>query len=86
MRHIRLTDGTEYDVDLCGARGDMLMINVTSDASLLSLVATFSDPAKVERIEHWFDDTETDHIVYNGYTTLSAVALSATGKLLTLRS
>lgn len=41
MRNIKLTDGTVYPVDLCGASYGTLYVNVTEPKDLLSLVLVF---------------------------------------------
>lgn len=84
MRNIRLTDGSTYPVDRCGAANDILYLNVP-DGDFPGLVAVFAQPALTERIEHWFDGTEVDHIVYEGYTRLSSASLSFTGVSLVLQ-
>lgn len=84
MRHIRLTDGTEYSVDRCGASTDILFVNITSGETMIDLVKEFSIPENLTRIEHWFDGTETDHVFFDGFTRLMAVSLSYTGIFLTL--
>ena len=85
MRNIKLTDGTVYPVDRCGATLNELMINVTSGDDLLDLVMEFGVPAKVARIEHWFDGTDTDHVVYEGYTALTAASNTGTGVMIMLQ-
>ena len=84
MRNIRLTDGSTYPVDRCGAANDILYLNVPG-GDFPGLVAIFAQPALTERIEHWFDGTEVDHIVYEGYTRLSSASLSFTGVSLVLQ-
>ena len=84
MRQIKLTDGSTYPVDRCGAANDVLYLNVP-EGDLPGLVTVFAQPALTERIEHWFDGTEVDHIVYEGYTRLSSASLSPTGVSLMLQ-
>ena len=84
MRRIKLTNGVEYEVDRCGADERHLMINIISQLTMLNAVATFSQSALTQRIEHYFEGTETDHVVFDGYTCLVAVSISNTGILLTL--
>ena len=85
MRHILLTDGTEYTIDRCGATAKELSVNIISGDTMLSLVGKFSVPENLTRIEHYFDGTETDHRVFEGYTKLSSVYLTETGTTLTLQ-
>lgn len=85
MRNIKLTDGTVYPVDLCGASGNILYVNVTEPKDLLNLVLVFGQEEKVERIEHWYDGTETDHIFFEGYKHLTSAAITDTGVQMTLK-
>lgn len=84
MRNIRLTDGTVYPVDRCGAASGMLMVNVTSGDDLLDLVMVFGVPEKTARIEHYYDGTETDHVIYDGYTALTGASVTDTGVMMIL--
>lgn len=85
MRNIRLTDGTVYPVDRCGAASGMLMVNVTSGDDLLDLVMVFGVPEKVARIEHFYDGTETDHVWFDGYTALVSATITDTGVMMMLK-
>ena len=85
MRNIRLSDGTVYPVDRCGAMEDSLFLNIVSGDSLLALVGKFSDPSGLDCIEHYFDGTTTAHQWYEGYTQLVAASVTRTGVSLTLR-
>lgn len=85
MRHILLTDGTEYSIDRCGASSETLFVNITSGETMFNLVKKFNVPKNLTRIEHYFDGTETDHRIFEGYTVLSAVYLTDTGISITLR-
>lgn len=85
MRKIRLTDGTEYPVDRCGANDGTLFVRVTGDYNLLDLVMEFGVPEKTERIEHWFEGTETDHVYFDGYTALVSAQSMNDGILMMLR-
>lgn len=85
MRKIRLNDGTEHEVDRCGADDGILSIRVTDNNDLLELVEEFGKPQNTARIEHWFDGTETDHVWFDGYTELITVQSTREGILLTLR-
>lgn len=85
MRHIRLADGSVYEVDRCGADDKQLNLRVISAERLVDLCVKFGDPEKTKSIEHWFDDTETDHVWYYGYTYLAAAAVSDGGKNFYLR-
>lgn len=85
MRNILLTDGTVYPIDRCGATVNELTVNIISDDTMLDLVSKFGVPENVSRIEHYFDGTETDHRVFEGYTKLSAMYLTGTGTTITLQ-
>lgn len=85
MRNIRLSDGTVYPVDRCGANDGTLYIRVTGDYSLLDLVEKFGRAENVQRIEHWFEGTETDHVWFDGYMDLMAAQSMNEGIMLTLR-
>lgn len=85
MRKIKLTDGTEYVVDRCGATADSLLINITSSVTMVDAVNTFSQPSLTERIEHFFEGTTTDHHIFEGYTRLASSSLSPTGVSLMLQ-
>lgn len=85
MRNIKLTDGTVYPVDLCGASGNTLYVNVTEPKDLLSLVLVFGQEEKVRRIEHYFDGTETDHVFFEGYKHLTSAAITDTGVQMALK-
>ena len=84
MNKIRLNDGTEYPVDRCGAMNDLLLIRIP-EGSIMSLVPVFGDPEKTSRIEHYFEGTETDHVVFEGYTELTAASYDENGVLIYLR-
>ena len=85
MRKVRLTDGTEYPVDRCGANDGTLFIRVTGDYNLLDLVIEFGVPEKTERIEHIIDGTEMDHVFFDGSTDLVAAQGMNDGIMMTLK-
>lgn len=78
MRQIKLTDGSTYPVDRCGATSDTLYLNVPG-GDMPALVAVFARPDLTARIEHWIDGTEIDHITFEGYARLISASLSPTG-------
>lgn len=84
MRIIKLTDGTVYPVDRCGATPETLVVNITSGDTMLALVTKFSVPENLTRIEHSFEGTSTDHRFFDGYTALTSAYVSETGTTLTL--
>lgn len=79
MRIIRLVDGKVYQVDRCGADLTMLSVNITSQENLLSMVEEFSKPENLTVIEHRYEDTETDHVFFEGYTRLAGLYITPTG-------
>ena len=85
MRNIRLNDGTVYTVDRCGGDSRNMAANITSRATLASLVEVFNIPEKVSHIEHYYDGTKTDRVVYDGYTELIGACVTDTGVTITLR-
>lgn len=84
MRKVKLNNGKTFAVDRCGAAGGLLVINVTT-GNIPSLASVFSDPEKTCRIEHYFEGTETDHVIFDGYTNLVGISLSDTGITVMLR-
>lgn len=84
MRHIKLANGNIYDITRCGANGKILSTTVTGDHDLLDLVLVFGHPENVATIEHYFDGTTTDHIIFEGYTALVAACAVEDGVTLTL--
>lgn len=84
MRKVKLNNGKTYQVDRCGAAGDLLMINVVS-GTIKALANVFGNPENTGRIEHYFEGTETDHVFYDGYTVLTGLSLSETGVTVMLR-
>ena len=84
MRIIRLTDGTEYPVDNCGALDGVLYVNVLNK-DLLGLVLIFGNAEKTAVIVHEFEGTNTDRVEYVGYTELTSAAITSTGTRMSLR-
>ena len=78
MRQIKLTDGSTYPVDRCGATSDTLYLNVPG-GDMPVLVAVFARSDLTDSIEHWIDGTEIDHITFEGYPRLISASLSPTG-------
>ena len=86
MRNVKLTDGTVYPVDRCGAMDDRLRIRVTDpEFDMLKAVEKFGDPELTRVIEHYFDGTSTDHVYYNGYTILESLLAENGGLVVTMR-
>ena len=83
-RKIKLLNGYIYPVDRCGAMDDVLQLRVT-EGTLTGLVTEFGDPQNTQTIEHWYDDTETDHVFFTGYTALTAASQDIYGVTMTLR-
>lgn len=85
MRQIKLTDGTVYPVDRCSAADGELFLNIPGGTMELA-VPVFLQPKLTERIEHWIDGTEIDHITFKGYTRLISASLSPTGVSVILKN
>ena len=73
MRNIRLLDGTVYPVDRCGADGGVLRIRILPPFEIADVAAKITDPEKTDRIEHFIDGTETDHVIYEHYTVFQSM-------------
>ena len=84
MRNIKLANGDIYPVSRCGANETILSVTVTGDYDLLDLVLVFGHEENVMTIEHYFDGTTTDHIIFEGYTALVAACAVEDGVTLTL--
>lgn len=86
MRNVRLTDGTVYPVDRCGADGVRLRIRVTDpQVDMITAVQKFGRPELTSAIEHYFDGTETDHIVFSGYTVLESLLAENAGIVVVMK-
>lgn len=83
MRKIRLTNGQEFQVSRCGATDEILTITVMG-GTLLDLVMVFGHPENVLTVEHWFEGTETDHRVFEGYTELRTASQRRNGATMLL--
>jgi len=85
-RHVKLTDGTTYSVDRCGAMDERLRLRVTDTGfDMLEAVEKFGDPALTSTIEHYFDGTTTDHVYYEGYTTLESLLSESGGMVISMK-
>ena len=85
MRNIKLTDGTVYQVDRCGAADGRLYVRIINTSmQLRDIIPVFGDPDRVDIIEHYFDGTNVDHVVFHGFTMLRAASLERAGVQLTL--
>lgn len=85
-RNIKLTDGTTYPVDRCGADGERLRIRVTKPGfDMLEAVQKFGNPELTAVIEHYFDGTETDHIYFEGYTVLESLLAENAGMVISAK-
>lgn len=74
MRKIRLSNGDEFEIRRCGADGEQLRLTLITARSVLDTIMLFGYPENTHRIEHYFEGTETDRHVYEGYTALTAVS------------
>ncbi len=84
MRNIKLANGDVYPVSRCGANNKILSVTVTGGHDLLDLVLVFGHSENVATIEHYFDGTTTDHIIFGGYTELVSACMAEDGVTLTL--
>lgn len=85
-RHVKLTDGTAYTVDRCGADDERLRIRVTEPGfDMLEAVQKFGNPALTATIEHYFDGTETDHVYFEGYTALESLLSEEMGMVVSMK-
>ncbi len=85
-RHVKLTDGTVYPVDRCGADDERLRIRVTEPGfDMLEAVQSFGNPEKTSTIEHYFDGTETDHVYFTGYTVLESLLSENAGMVVSMK-
>lgn len=73
MRNIKLTDGSVYEVERCGANDQELRMLIISPVTMKEAANAFDNPELTNRIEHYFDGTENDHVVFEGYTTLVGI-------------
>lgn len=81
MYKIRLSNGTEYNVRFCGARGDLLTMSVLSEADFLTVAQTIGDNSQT--VLFLFDSSQQELV---GYTELVLVNNINPGEyLVTLR-
>lgn len=84
-RKVKLTDGTVYEVDRCGADGERLRIRVIDpEFTMLDAVQKFGNPVLTAVIEHFFEGTETDHVLFEGYTGLESLLSENAGMVISL--
>lgn len=81
MYKIRLSNGAEYNVRFCGARGDLLTMSVLSEADFLTVAQTIGGNSQM--IVFLFDNSQQE---LEGYTELVLVNNINPGEyLVTLR-
>ena len=85
MRNIKLTDGTVYEVDRCGAADGQLRLRILPPFKIVDVVKKFTNPAKTATIEHYFDGTETDHVFFDHYTEFLSVEVVEDKLLIVLK-
>lgn len=73
MRKIKLTDGTEFEVDLCGVADGYLRMDLITNSSISTLANLFDNPELTSTVECYYDDMEIGRKVYEGYTYLYMV-------------
>lgn len=84
MRIIRMNDGTEHEVNQCGAADHVLWIRLVDTMDIALAASEFSLPEKTVRIVNTRTDGHPVEIVYEGYTKLIHIQLDS-GILLALR-
>ena len=84
MRKIRLSDGTEYAINRCGAAENVLWLLVTDTTDIASLVPTFCDAEKTETITDFWTDDAMPPVTYTGYTMGWSFTQQAEGVLIAL--
>ena len=85
MRNIKLKDGTTYQVDRCGAADGLLRIRILPPFDVREVFETFFDHSKTDRIEHYFDGTETDHVFFDHYTSVLALEVDGDKLLIIMK-
>ena len=74
MYRIRLTNGTEYPVRFCGARGGLLTMEILTADSFLTVAEVFTEQAA--SVTFLYDSTQE---VFEGYTELVMMNGSTSG-------
>ena len=73
MRKIRLTDGTEFEVNLCAVAEGYLRIELKTDWSISALADIFDKAEFTHAIECYYEETDIGRKIYEGYTYLYLV-------------
>ena len=85
MRNIKLLDGTTYQIDRCGAADGVLRIRILPPFKLVDVLKKFTAKAKTEKIEHYFDGTETDHVFFEHYTEFLSMSVEGDKLLIIMK-
>ncbi len=85
MRNIKLLDGTVYQVDRAGAADGYLRLRLLPPWDLKKAVKKFSDPKLLDKIEHYFDGTGTDHVFFDHYTQFCSLLIDGDKLLIVLK-
>lgn len=82
MKILRLSDGTEYELDWCSGDKGVFYANIVTDSSFYDLVLKFSNPELTNHMEADYDEVRV--VEYEGYTKLMAVSFDnwSTGTVL----
>lgn len=73
MRKLRLTDGTEFEVDLCAITGDYLRIELKTDWTISALANVFDNAEYTHAIECYYEETDIGRKIYEGFTYLHSI-------------
>lgn len=84
MRHVRLFDGTEFEIYRCGAADGVLWIGL-KNVSVNDAAEAFSDPENTQQIISYFDGDDRMEEQYDGYTELIRARQDDYGVLVALR-
>lgn len=71
MYKIKLSDGTEYEVNWCGVDNNILVISFEGDDTLTNYAAVFGDTNKTRVIEYLYDSSSR---LFDNYTYLIGLA------------
>ena len=85
MRNIKLLDGTVYQVDRCGAADGVLRIRILPPFKLVDVLKKFTVRAQTEKIEHFFDGTETDHVFFEHFTEFLSMSVEGDRLLIIMK-
>ena len=85
MRKIRLNDGTEFNINRCGADDGVLWLCVTDELEIIDLVIVFTDQVKTETITDFWTDDVLPAVTYTGYTQATSFHKQEDGVLISIK-